>query len=534
MDNVLQPVSSASWFDEIRISNNTFEVAHGHTSQALRTVKVFLYFLETLVFQLTHHKICLFSRVQSGKDLSQTISWLKNTYGEQRISRQFSYLHLDENDLRKKGFLFTKKQLSTLFCSLLLLTKDDYEDVLSELKSDRASVRGIDGEPLARLRALFSGKKSIHECSSSDLASLESLLLPFKEQQEKFLHEHSLGSSFRPSLGIFPIVKRVAKAQYILQHNRLSQEDWEIIFAKRLCQPQLPHNLLIRNHQHEYYELKKEVKKAGASILLFSPVFNTQLPVLICFRGTRGLMRTDGWLDSLRSIKEDFRKEIGSFGVVSTYDEVKELLTNPTKGCVSSPTQRVHCIGYSLGGPQAQRLTVLFNHRISRLTAICSPGVDRKTAYIFRNIMEKRKGPPLEINYINEAEDIVNFVGEEHIGGGCSNTKLTFRKLIPAPLLNRPPLPSDSGRSLISKLLFLRRQLGLILKAHTRLAITKPHQAHVISTENSETKVLANRYAWHAASVFDLSWERLRQSFCFFRSPNFAEFVRQKLGNVAA
>ena len=243
--------------------------------------------------------------------------------------------------------------------------------------------------------------------------------------------------------------------------------------------------------------------------------------------------------DIVRSWLEDLKRELGSSGPITTYKETKDLLERPEQGFADSADQKITFVTNSIGGPQAMRDTILFHKRVSRLTTNASPGVDRETADLFREVLSQPRETPLIITHNIDKGDIVDTVGDEHVGANCPNASLTFRSLA----LASPHAPAQEGQRrwsvanrletfLFSGIPQLLSNVMGIFEAHMRTSVIENYTEEVVSTDDPATHDIAIAYAQHLPPHFDPSWERVRRFICPVPSPGFAAFARQVLGTA--
>ncbi len=500
-----------------------------------RIIAIVLRSLEALLSTITGRTIALIDHSKAHQDLTETITQLKTLFGEGRVERTMAWGQIDLAAMYRDGRRLTKQDFATFFHCLALITKEDVDDLLRELNGDHPCVRGVEGESLRTLRARFHEKREISDCSSEDIQELESILLPFSTPHDLFWNSpQDHVNTISLPISTFDMIEGVAWAQHLIRTRRLSLQDWEHLVAKRLSQAQLPNHLLVRHPHNGYLCFSHLVEGGGASKRFFASLHPQNIPPVILYRGTRGPMPGDGISDTMKSWLEDLRRELGSSGPIATYDATKQLLENPELGFVSSPAQGIALIANSIGGAQAQREAVYFHNRIVRLSTHCSPGVDGATAELFRSVMSQPRETPMIITHTIDKGDIVDTVGDEHIGANCPNIRLIFRALSPVTTgtQNEAAAWTTSNRLhdfLCSNIPALFSNIVGIFEAHARATTAEAYREAVISTDNPETRELATAYAQHRPPHFDPSWEQARRFFCPVPSPGFAEFARQCL-----
>lgn len=524
------------WSDELSISKNgqLATINWQHTSPLVRTLtKIYncvAGLFETVVSTIFHHRLVFTDRSWKKQPLTNTVTIFRETFGQHRFDRaaKWAEINLGEN----RAELLTKKEVSALLHALELVTLEDVEELLEEIHGPNDGIRAsLQRADVQSLREQFAGKRTIESCSFEDIQQLETLLLPFKDPLTQFWNDPAshfnslsvIGSSYNST-------ETVAWALHLLRTKKLSLNDWEALCAKRLAQPQIPANLLIPHPNGGYVCFSHRIEGGGASKRFLRSIHPEKVPPLILYRGTRGPSTGAAIKDVVLSWLEDLRKELGSSGPMTTYEETKDLLLNPERGFVNSPNQPVWLVTNSIGGPQAMRDAILFHRRVTRLSTNSSPGVDTETAELFRQVMKEPRQTPMTIIHTIDTGDIVDTVGDEHLGGNCDHVSLTFRSLSP---LSGDSSPRSGLRNtlrdfFLSSPALIERVWG-IFQAHTRATVAYPYREEILSTDTPETKTQANSYAQHRPPHFDPSWEQVRTFICPAPSPGFAAFARQHI-----
>lgn len=536
---IAQQGRTGEWEDELVIgkSEGRFRILREHHHPLYRFItRIVSYvtdFFENIISTISCRQISLCDRSVKQLQLRETTAALSEIFGSKRLHRAAKWCDIDLSDGRK-GRLLTKEDLSTLFHSLSQITADDVNELLEELNSPDESVRHLSGPTLKTLRDRFVEKHSIEQCSFEDIRTLETVLLPFDDPEHLFWNNPSshFNSLFGSSSSVY---ESVGWACHILRNKNLPLKDWEAVFAKRLTQPALPQNLLIAHPNGAYLQLCSQIEGGGASKRFFRTLHANAADPLILYRGTRGPSPETSFSDVVYSWLEDLRRELGASGPIATYEQTKRFLEDPALGFVNAPDQPICLLANSIGGPQAMRDTLLFNKRVRRLTTNSSPGVDTATAELFRKVMSAPRPTPMTIIHNIDRGDIVDTLGDEHIGGDCENVSLTFRALRPADESAQEHSSTEwsvsnqlrdfllSGTALGSKI------MG-IFEAHMRATTAGLYSEEIISTNLPQTKKLAIDYARHIPPHFDPSWEGVRRFLCPAPSPGFAAFANEQLG----
>jgi hypothetical protein len=528
----------ASWNDELAITSQHTFILDSNPKLCWLLQRIFTVAtqaIEAMLSTLLFRSIILVDHSKKREDLTATVKNLKSMFGARRLDRNIAWCKINIKNLHDDGRCLSKQDFASLFHGFELITKEDVEDLLAELNGEQPCVRGVEGESLHSLRHQFHGKTEISSCNPEEIQALEKILLPFEHTEDQFWNkpeEHINAVTF--PVTTFGMIETVAWAQHLLKAQRIPLKDWESIFAKRLAQPQLPKNLILHHPSNGYICFSHVVEGGGASKRFFKSLHPLNVPPHILYRGTRGPMPGDNTWDTVHSWLEDVRRELGSSGPIATYEETKRLLENPEEGFVNSPDQKVAFVTNSIGGAQGQRDALCFHNRVLRLNTNCSPGVDKATAALFREVMSTPRETPMIITHNIDKGDIVDTAGDEHLGGGCPHVTLTFRSLSPATSDTKEDQHTWTATNRLSDFLFsgipsLFSNISGIFEAHVRAAATGLYKEEVLSTEDPATCALAAAYAQHQPPHFDPSWEQVRRYFCPAPSPGFAEFARQHI-----
>lgn len=528
---------TASWSDEIIFSSDTVRIINGPCLPrcVIRIITVVTKAFESLLSWFLGTPIVLLHREKEQKDLTSTVTHLKELFGSRRVERSLEWCGINAQNLFDDGLRLSKQEITMLLDSFEVITTDDIEELLSELNSSQSSVRNLETETLEKLRHQFQGKTSINSCSSEEIQTLEKILLPFTCTEDQFINspaDRFIELSF--PVTTFTMVENVTWALHLLRNKDYSPQDREAFIAKGLAQAPLPDRLLLPSPKGDSHYLYARIAGGGASKLLFRPLKQPEkVDPLVVYQGTRGPMPGDTLADSLSSLAEDLRTELGSSGAIATYELTKEFFENPSKGFIDFEAQGIRLVANSIGGAQAQRDAVLFHPIVKSITTNCSPGIDKATADLFREVMKQPRGKPMVITHNIDGEDIVDRVGDQHVGGNCPNVSLTFRSLSPADTGEKENQSTSwTPRISLFDFLFsfsLPSHIFDIFKAHARPTAAVPYKQMLITTDDPLTRDLANTYAQHKPPHFDPTWEQVRRYFCPVPSPGFAAFAKGKL-----
>lgn len=456
--------------------------------------------------------------------LLSTIEYFKKLFGDKRLERALSFAKIDSSKMHRRGSLFTKKEVAHLLHILMLVTKDDVNELLNDLRSSKEVVRGLEGALLEQYRAKFKEKESIESCSFSDVSQLLDLLLP-----SRLGADLGISSSERDVLhfpkNVFNKVKSAAWISSFLHEKVYTVIEWAQLVGKNLSRMPIPKGLLIPHPDRGFLFLSHTIQERGASKYFFRSLDVNTVFHHTVYQGTRGVALHSDPRDLLHCFADDARREIGAAGSIATYNRTKELFENPQHGFVDTSDDRICGIGYSLGGVQLQRDALLFPERFHSITTICSPGIEAESAQLFTSMIEKSKSSPT-IDHIFEEGDIIANFGEKHLGAGCEKVPLTFRTV-------RPIGGNSTSWPRVARLIdFIWRSIRSLFmnlfdcyKIHARATIAQLYDEIVLGQDE------VNAQADHSPSHVDPLWEKVRQRFCL-PSPGFAHFVRQQIGVI--
>ena len=539
LSSIARLAQSCTWQDSIVLCED--HSAFRQPSSRLRTTIEAIVFLvikplETALSTLMRRPIELKNRSIQQYQLNTTLSELKNIFGKERIERALGMSKLSASELKRTGHLLSKRNFALLYHALAMITKEDVEELLEELHGTAPLVRGISGEKLLLLRQQFSTVSTLSCCSPDHIATLSDVLLPFARPEDQFWTNPEKRMLYMlPPSSAFRTAEVVAWTCHLLRAQSFPLKDWEVLFAKRLAQPLLPNHLLIRHPTGGFLCLSHGIDGAGVSKRFFRSLHPEQTLPHVIYRGTRLPTSGTHFNETVRSLSDDLRSELGSLGPIKTYQATKELLEDPRQGFVNSDNQKVVFVTQSIGGAHGMRDAVLFHHKLARLTTNASPGIDKPTADLFRRVMAEANHDPIVITHIIERGDIVEKAGDEALGANCRHVSLTFRLIGPALHSSGPEQQDWSVNNRLSTFFFsgvrqLFSNIATLFHAHTRATVVDKYVEQIISTDDPATKDLALAYAQHTPPAFDPSWEALRRRFfCPASSPDFAAFARQEL-----
>lgn len=448
-----------------------------------------------------------------------TVLFLKSLFGDQRVKRVIKYMKIDQYELI--GRTFTKGDMKTFLCCLELVTKDDMQELLDELRSNKNVVRTISAQDLSVLRKQFENTSTVEMCSTAQLQSLEQFLLPFTSSQEEFWNNLDEIQHRLPSPVSFPqLVESVAWVRHALRTKNVSEEDWDVAFAKRFAAIKLPPHTVV-SHPQGYLYLSHAVE-GRALKLFFQPLGTSSAQRVVLYGSTTDSITKSGFAGAVSSYKEDVQPDMGARGIIETYEETKQLFQNPQRGFVKTKQDTVRCIGHSLGAVHAMRDAVLFFRQVTHLTGVCSPGVDAKTADVYRKVICANDLSP-SLRYVMEEGDVIPLAGERLLGDGCQPAP-TVKMLRPSNTVSQPFLRFNLCAR---NIWHFPSNMLQVSRAHSRLLVLEPHQEKRLEGKEKQNVLC------HAPETIDPRWERARKrigSIFVKVGAQFATFAEKQLG----
>jgi hypothetical protein len=459
------------------------------------------------------------SHLQSDQELFiKTAQHLEEYFGSRRLLQAMHSIGINTSDKTQYGLLLTKGELRDLYSELTCVTKQDFEEFISEIKNSPTPKRGTDQATWDELKSSFEQITTIQECSTEELEKLHTLLVPFPSQKEQFFSEDpffEINNDAPHAFSQFTMRLAVAQTVERIRKKDLSRSEWEFFFTKKLAQPDFPKELVVTHPEGHLY-FHEQLDLAGTHKRIFTTLGKKLLPTHVLYRGTRGCMPMDSFTDIRTTIMEDMSNEIGTYGTIQTYEKTAELFE----------TKRdLVLLGYSLGGAYAQRDAIAFHEKVQRIVTVCSPGIDKKAAQLFADILSKQpQERVLEIVHASDEDDIVDAAGEAHLGAGClGNSQIRLLSYAPASGAYRIKscIPDENIISLVLRLY----QVSI---AHARSTSIHEHTCIEISTEDPTQQELIEKVLSHDESVYDPYIEKLRQRLSYIVVPSFTDFLKQK------
>lgn len=484
---------------------------------------------------------------QKAEKDTESLAYFTHVFGEKRIKRLTRLHGLDPTFIRKQD-------IEKLFVYLAEVLSSDLYELFDEIKGNKPTIRYLNEEETAALRVQFAEVEDPEMGSKEALDMLMKLLIPFSKVEDIFLSNppniHALSLDSGKS---FESARRRVQAYEMIRRNPTSEKKWFMIVGKILSNREIPAGVIFPSACGNYCKMQKVVHKKGAYKNFLKVIGKTAQSEgnYVVYRGTRPIPRATDWF---WTILEDFRLHIGTRGPQATFNETRELLTNPLRRFIHTPHGKITAIGNSLGGVHSM-YDMCLHDQITRLVTIVSPGMEKKKAEAFAERVNRgmlRHVP--EFDHFIEAGDVVDQGGGAFLGMRCDPTKAAVRVHIVEPV---------TESSVPQRVLSLREEVGRIgqlrritidnvwrsyvpesiynffrledlsdwveylpkalykikkvaLKAHTGLTLLRPH--HIFEISSDRDNELLQPILSHESELVDPRLETLRQSFYRFFS----------------
>ena len=451
-----------------------------------------------------------------------TMQHLTDAFGTHRVLRAIQRIGINTSTKLDYGLLLTKGELRDLYHELTCVTKQDFEELIFEIKNAPTPTRGINQATWNELKTSFAEISHIQDCEACELKKLHNLLLPFPSNKEHFFSDDPFFEIHNCTPRIFSdFTMRLTVSQTLecVRTKILSLPEWEFFFTKKLAQPDFAEGLVVA-HPDGYLYFEDHIDIAGTHKRIFAPLGKSKIPTHVLYRGTRGSMPMDSLLDIRTTIMEDMSNEIGTYGAIQSYEKTKALFEKKND---------LVLLGYSLGGAYAQRDAIAFYEKAQKVVTVCAPGIDSKTTELFAKIVSKHP-KPFSIVHASDEDDIVDAAGEAHIGAGCTQL-CSVRILSYAPqnkgLCVKMSIPSENIISLVLR-------LYQVTIAHSRPTSISEHTCLELSTDDPSQVELIDKVLSHDETVYDPYIELLRKKMSYIVVPSFTDFLKEKIPSLTS
>ncbi len=355
-----------------------------------------------------------------------TYTYFQKVFGAKRMERI-------QHVLASKTY--TKANVEKVFVHASEVTYFDFEELLEEINGSGQSVRFYTQDETRTLRSGFSGRATVRECTQAQLSSLYQILVPFERIEHIFLHNVPRFDQITGDTGKqYACMRRRVFVYEELRRNAFSEKRWVMELTKKLVFREMPPGLVFAGLQGSFCAIQ-EVVHGGGSYKYFIRSLGERAREIGNFILYRNMMLSWSATDGIRSVADGLRHPIASLGPRLTFERTAAILQDPTFG------HKVTAIGISLGGAHAQHDACF--HRIHRLITVVAPGVSDIINQIYSaKLWRGRLGyeeyanviPTIE-HYL-EVDDLVDGVGDTHLGAGIEANRASVQVHFLEPLEN--------------------------------------------------------------------------------------------------
>jgi len=453
-------------------------------------------------------------------DARDTQEFFERVFGARRIVRIYQRCDIDVS-----GRGFVREDVEKLFMDAAEVRMEDLEELFFELQdASRNTVRFLSRDETETVRMALRGAETVHELSKRALDFLMNVLVPFLSKADIFLHNTpDIDPEWSLTLTKYGLRRRRTLAIEQLRRGDLRGTDRAVYLAKRLAGHAIEPGMLI-SHPRGYLESITAVSGGGATKLFFR-FFGADAAGRSCvlYRGT-----CDG-----ASFTDDLREEMGSLGPVETYEETEALLLHPERGFVRTQDEPVDAIGFSLGGVHAQRDSLLFPWKITRVTTVCAPGVDRATALLYAERVRHQKRP-VAITHYTEVGDLASELGEAKLGLEVSadggRVVAIATQPLPSPALHEhlvrlhPRLPLAWPVTPLLNMSTMLLEIIESVNSHNRTTPMASAVRYTLSNGEAAARPYLARFLGQQAPKAPI-WERIRRACAIPSNGQFVHFA---------
>ncbi len=379
-----------------------------------------------------------------------TINYLYKKFGKERI-RKISA----ENDLSieykyNHGLPLQRRDIEIIFLNMGMVTFDTLQKIFTDIQNSPNAYLHLSREKVSQLRRDFQSKQ-FNQLKKHHLDELYAIASPFMKIDTYFLNNppnlkapiHEFWGNEngkRKMIYLLEDIHRKTSVQHqvgILDQRQTLQLECNFRKIKKIVTYCIPKNLVIAEPEGYRYVFSKI--EGGGSYQIFLKALNKseEMRSQVCH------LPTQSWHSAVHarweSMMEDMRPEIGAFGIMTTYEETKEMLYNPHRGFIDDSNEKVDVIGHSLGGTAAQRFYALFYEKTHTIIGVNCPGVDAETANFFKdriNASSSQDAMGRKIMYIRDVEDIITYGGAAFLGKYCDHCAIEVQAHLIKPVAN--------------------------------------------------------------------------------------------------
>lgn len=336
------------------------------------------------------------------RDNIGTVEAFYRCFGQSRIEVISDRYHLPIPRLHQTGAVMTREQIQKLFVALADVRYEDVTDFLDQIRNGTAT--WISPDELHHLQKYIK-KRPIEHLKRDEINLLIDYLSPFEKTEDIFLGTPPPEVINLDSGKRFPgRAERVFLIESLRQKaklRKLIRSDYEYDLAKRIIDREPDEGTLLPSPDG-FQVVHSRIIAGGAFILALKTIAGTALPTLV-FRGTRPpLIATDGHL----TLEDDLRVDVGSQGVMETFDAVQELLQDRN----FLQNKRIELLGMSLGGAQAMVYQAMLGDFVARCVLVAPAGISPDITKWFEED-SKSYTRTVRIKYMMEDDDNTYQVG---------------------------------------------------------------------------------------------------------------------------
>ena len=339
-----------------------------------RVENTFWHWVSYLLSWMLPFLFCFYS--QSFIDENRrSIDYFLDTFGKERMEKISERYGLNLLDKRRRGDSLTKGDLESIYLGIADVRIDDFEKLFEKIKGVNPRIEHLDEKLSESLREELKGAASLRDLSKRQIDVLWGILSPFSRMKTIFCNRSwksffgtAQGGGINPTRNRIRYIEEMRRTDFfnvldIPKRCGLVGEDakeeirdrWRTRLIKKIVDDYLPEGVVIP-HEKGYHYHQRMINKQGCFKLLLKPINrDPELRLTVAYLSTRAsgfasLFNMEHW----RSRGEILCSDVGVFGTIATYEETKEVLTNPDKGFIEKVGDKVDLIGYSLGGKHAE------------------------------------------------------------------------------------------------------------------------------------------------------------------------------------
>jgi hypothetical protein len=450
------------------------------------------------------------------EDTQATKDYFQTVFGEKRLLRfdKKHTLHIEDD---KK--VFCRGDVLKIFVNSAEITLDDIQELFNEIKDfSKKRIRYFDESGTQTLRWYFNENDTLSSCPKYKIERLIKILSPFAKIEHVFLHHLPL-----KYIHIFAETEWLNMQKRVFTYHSIKNlclQDplWALYVAKELSSRDLPDNVIVPHASGFHYNFHF-IKQGGERKYFMKQLVSTvdKCRSYLLYQGTVPFDRA-----SRRNV---MHPQLGSQGPLVTYNETHALLFDPSRGFVETEDEPVLAFGMSLGGAQAQRAKMLFGKKISELTAVCSPAIDKASAILYKGMMKTQveKDDDSEkdkLVYIFEKDDHLDEFGGARLGLGLDPGKVKIEVYTIASAAQRNACP----QAFLKKIF---RVIDSSFRSHLKPIIGRDITLSKLTNDNPRDAKALQGFLVHSGTEKDPKWDEFRKIWSKrLRYDNKPEFIK--------